>query len=399
MADRSEQPARVDRSSAIKKLNCWIDDVLDRWEKSPVTEGEIEQANNAFDLIDRLSSRKPNRWRPRIVAIGVFLVTVLIVGGLSIFGPSSISVQIEGSAVALGFKVDELTSDYVPSLTSYANATGLTFLNFKEVTLETGAEHRSYNTANSPLALIANRKNPSSGPCPMASAVQDNGSIVLSPVLLSSGVYGEIALSPQRGQEANKLLLSFTGLNKSLEATARNARVCLPQMPPVELDNAVVVRAVPGRRKSTVVVDGPPNKQQPLISELPVAALVFELSEVVADDSGQISRRLLSSLNSAQVTILDTEVVYNLPRGADLSIEKAKGQLTVSMNDQEGVSFRFSGQADNVSSSLLPALQIPSFLTLLTSSKPLALIWGTILYIFSMALAIIAWWKEPEKEK
>jgi hypothetical protein len=224
-----------------------------------------------------------------------------------------------------------------------------------------------------------------------------SGTITLAPVVGAAGA--EVTL--RTSDVPNELRLSVKGVDGNVRADVSGTiSVLLPRQVKLTIDAASpqAVSLAPGAGD----VDFDLVMLDPGVSPIAPALAISSLALVRIDEVSQGGRsavRRTSTLHSGSV-------FYDELAGRELRLRarealrfsEVRGEIRAVRFTEGRLAVNFHGRVRGMASGSLdhPRDLMPSWLEWLRANQPLALLWGTALYLFGMLTTVSQWWRKNE---
>lgn len=217
----------------------------------------------------------------------------------------------------------------------------------------------------------------------------DAGTITLDPLNLPAGV--EVRIDAERAPSRFRLLLRRA--NTVLRATAHGSVQIDTHTETFAMPRALPIETDPGE----VTLDLHPVKDAAFSPQLFVRKLALSRVEEFHAPEGTTAQAVstiaggtiyFESLNGQPRPLRPRELLrFDEIRGVIRTLELEDGGIALAFRgDVRGMS---SGWSDD------PVNLMPTWLEWLKARHGLSLLWGTTLYLFGLAAAILRWWKAP----
>ncbi len=215
----------------------------------------------------------------------------------------------------------------------------------------------------------------------------DGGTVTLDPLHLPAGA--EVRIDAERSPSRFRLLLR-------LAATALRATVHGPVQIDGQTETFVMPRALPIETDpGEVTLDLHPAKDPAFAPQLFVRKLALSRVDEYQATEGTMAQAV-STIVSGTIYFESLNGEPRLLRPRELlRFEEIRGVIRTLKLEDGGIALAFRGNVRGMRSGWSgdPVDLMPTWLEWLKARHGLSLLWGTTLYLFGLAAAILRWWK------
>jgi hypothetical protein len=218
------------------------------------------------------------------------------------------------------------------------------------------------------------------------------GAVSLEPLELPA----KVTIRLSKTSIPHQYRLSFQSKGVEIRVAARGAVAILrPGAPPARFDFAIPQSVASLSGPTAVDLDFTPWQASTgkLLQEVPIEKLSVSRVEQYADGDQSIARRVSTVLSgSTYFEALGTETAMR--PAEEILIGSAVGEIRTLALEDNDIAVKFHGRVTGLTIGFEETARniMPTRLEWLRALHGLPLLWGTAVYLFTMAAAVIRWW-------